>query len=301
MPNASRPSTVPPRRRSSSPGLPGREFVQGLERGFAVIKAFGSGAPALTITDVAMRTGLTRAVARRYLLTLEALGCVVHRGPQFSLTPRILDLGFTFLSTLNVAGVAPPFMEALVEVLHDSCSVGVLDGADVVYVARVPARRIMSINLVVGSRLPAHATSLGKVLLSSLAPAALDAYLASRPLQRMTKRTIVGEEVFRRELQEVRKRGWALSDEEFELGVRTVAAPLLDHTGQVQAAINVSGHAGRVSMAQLRRDYLPPLLDAAQQISWALGARTCAASSRDRSPATTGARGASKPARLRRR
>src|SRR5690349_951245 len=151
-----------------------REFVQGLERGFAVIRAFHD-QRSLTIAEVASRTALTRAVARRYLLTLQRLGYVGQYGNNFSLTPRILDLGFTFLSSLNVANIAPPFMEALVETLHESCSVGVLEGADVVYVARVAARRIMSINLVVGSRLPAHATSMGKVLLASLSPAGLDA------------------------------------------------------------------------------------------------------------------------------
>lgn len=251
---------------------PSREFVQGLERGFAVIHSFHD-ARSMTIVEVASRTGLTRAVARRYLHTLVTLGCVSQRGHQFSLTPRILDLGFTFLSTLNVANVAPPFMEALVERLHESCSVGVLDGTDVVYVARVPARRIMSINLVVGSRLPAHTTSMGKVLLASLSPDGLDAYFARKPLRPLTNRTIVSEKALRDVLAAVRKRGWAFSDEESEIGVRTVAAPLYDHTDQVQAAINVSGHAGRVSMAELRRVYLPPLLDCARQISLGLGAR----------------------------
>lgn len=251
---------------------PGREFVQGLERGFAVIRAFHD-ARSLTIAEVASRTGLTRAVSRRYLLTLQSLGYVALRANQFSLTPRILDLGSTFLSSLNVANIAPPFMEALVEELHESCSVGVLDGKDVVYVARVPARRIMSINLVVGSRLPAHATSMGKVLLAALSPAALEAYFTASQLPSLTQHTITGENALRRVLDDVRKRGWAFSDQESELGVRTVAVPLFDHSGQIQAAINVSGHAGRVSMAEVRRRYLPRLLETAGQISMAMGAR----------------------------
>jgi IclR family pca regulon transcriptional regulator len=255
---------------TADPG--GREFVQGLERGFAVIRSFHD-ARNLTIAEVAGRTGLTRAVARRYLLTLQALGCVAQRGNAFSLTPRILDLGFTFLSTITVASVAPPFMEALVQSLHESCSVGVLDGADVVYVARVPARRIMSINLVVGSKLPAHATSMGKILLASLPSEALQAYLAAKPLKPLTKRTIVDESKLRTTLDAIRRQGWAFSDQESEIGVRTVAAPLYDHTNQVQAAINVSGHASRVSMSELRRVYLPQLLECAGQISLALGAQ----------------------------
>jgi IclR family pca regulon transcriptional regulator len=253
-----------------------REYVQGLDRGFSVIRAFHD-ARALTITEVAGRTRLTRAVARRYLLTLQTLGYVAQHGTGFSLTPRILDLGFTFLSTINVANVAPPFMERLVESLHESCSVGVLDGPDVVYVARVPARRIMSINLVVGSRLPAHATSMGKVLLAALPADALDAYFAGEPLHAMTKRTIVREQTLRQVLKQVRQQGWAFSDEESEMGVRTVAAPIADHAGQVQAAINASGHAARVSMKDLKKLYLPRLLECAQQISRALGARVAPA------------------------
>src|SRR5437016_3547587 len=137
-----------------------REYVQGLRRGFAVIRAFSADARALTIAEVTVRTGLPRAVARRYLFTLEELGCVVQSGSSFALTPQLLDLGFTYLSTIPVATVAHPFMEQIVDRLHDSSSVGVLDGRDCVYVARVPAKRIMSINLAVGSR-PRHVDGQG--------------------------------------------------------------------------------------------------------------------------------------------
>jgi IclR family transcriptional regulator, pca regulon regulatory protein len=251
---------------------PSREFVKGVQRGFAVIKAFSADLHALTIAEVAARTGLTRAVARRYLLTLQELGCVVQNGSHFKLTPRLLDLGFTYLSTLDVAHFAQPAMENVVEKLHESCSVSVLDGSDCVYVARVPAKRIMSINLVVGSRLPAHATSMGKVLLASLSAEAFDAYFANARLNRLTKRTICDETTLRRVVKEVRERGWAFADQESEDGVRTVAAPIVDRSQQTVAAINVSGHAGRVSMKELRSHYLPVVLDAARQISRALGA-----------------------------
>lgn len=276
MPTSSSSAPPPPGprapRRQAANGGPGREFVQGLERGFAVIKAFSGEAPALTITDVAARTGLTRAVARRYLLTLEELGCIVHHGSQFRLTPRILDLGFTYLGTIDVPGIAQPIMEKVVDKLRESCSVSVLDGHDCVYVARVAAKRIMSINLVVGSRLPAHATSMGKVLLAHLAPQELDAYFATAPLQRLTKRTICDETTLRRVLSGVKDRGWAFADQESEDGVRTVAAPLFDRSHKLRAAINVSAHAARTSMKELRQAYLPVLLDAAGQISRALGA-----------------------------
>lgn len=251
---------------------PRQEFVQGLERGFSVIKAFAGDARTLTIGDVATRTGLTRAVARRYLLTLKALGYVSHVGHAFALTPRVLDLGFTYIATQGIAAPAQPYMEAVVEQLNEACSIATLDGRDVVYVARVPSTRIMTVNLVVGSRLPAHCTSLGKVLLAALSPEALSAHIDSEPLVRRTERTICSPAALRKELNTVRQQGWAIADGESERGVRTVAVPLLDREGQVQAALNVSGHASRVSPRELRTIFLPVLLKAADGISRALGA-----------------------------
>jgi IclR family pca regulon transcriptional regulator len=221
---------------------------------------------------MAQRTGLTRAVARRYLMTLGELGFVVRDGPEFALTPRILDLGFTYLSTIDVARIAQPVMEEIVDRLHESCSAAVLDGPEVVYVARVPAKRIMSINLVVGSRLPAHATSMGKVLLAHLTPVELDRYFTTAPLERLTTRTLATESALRKVLKDVRERGWAFSDQESEVGVRTVAAPLYGHGHRLHAAINVAGHASRVSMKDLKERHLPVLLDAARRISRTLGA-----------------------------
>jgi IclR family transcriptional regulator, pca regulon regulatory protein len=188
------------------------------------------------------------------------------------LTPRILDLGFTYLSTIDVANIAQPVMEEITNTLHESCSAAVLDGPEVVYVARVQAKRIMSINLVVGSRLPAHATSMGKVLLAHLPPQSLEAYLANAPFEALTKRTVTTAAELRRHLALVRQRGWAFADQESEVGIRTVAAPLFNHNNQVDAALNVSGHAARVSMEELKRKYLPVLLDGARRISRALGA-----------------------------
>jgi IclR family pca regulon transcriptional regulator len=250
-----------------------REYVQGLQRGFAVVKAFSAdGGRRLTVADVAGRTGLTRAVARRYLLTLQELGYVVHDGSHFALTPRILDLGFTYLATVDVANIAQPYMERIVHTLRESCSIAVLDGRDAVYVARVAAKRIMSINLVVGSRLPAHATSMGKVLLAHLAPAQLDKFFTAGPLRRLTSRTIVDEADLRLALDQVRARGWAFADQESEDGVRTVAVPLFDRNMRVEAAMNVSGHASRVPVKELRSRYLSVLMEAANEISRALGA-----------------------------
>jgi IclR family pca regulon transcriptional regulator len=250
-----------------------REFVQGLERGLAVIRSFSAEAPTLTIAQVAERTDLTRAAARRYLMTLEALGYVLQDGDRFSLTPRLLDLGFTYLSTLDVTSVVQPFMERVTDALHESCSVSVLDDHDIVYIARRAAKRIMSINLAVGSRLPAHATSMGKVLLAHLPPNELERYLVSVEREALTANTIVAERALRKVLGKVRENGWAVADEESELGVRSAAVPLVGRDGEVHAAINVSAHAARVSLEQLQTDYLPVLLEAARGISKALGAR----------------------------
>lgn len=247
-------------------------YVRALERGLAVLTAFSARTPAMSMTQVAERARLPRAVARRYLFTLETLGYVVHHQGQFRLTPRVLDFGFTYLGSLGISEVASPFMERIVATLRESCSVGVLDGSDIVYVARVTADRIMTTNLVVGSRLPAHATSMGKVLLAFLPAARLADYLAAVTLRPLTERTIGDERTLRRVLDEVRRCGWATNDQESEKGVRTVSVPLRDRTGAVVAAINVSGHASRVSMRELKRDHLPVLLEAARDISRALGA-----------------------------
>lgn len=251
----------------------GREFVQALERGFAVMKAFSGASRPLSMAEVARRTGLARAVARRYLLTLSELRCVHEHEGRFMLTPRVLDLGFAYLSTINMASLAQQAMETVAGHLHESCSLAVLDGREIVYVARVPAKRIMSINLVVGSRLPAHATSMGKVLLAYLSPHELDAFFSGPPLPSLTKRTICDESALRKALAQVRERGWALADEEVEAGIRSVAVPLWDHGGHVTTAMNVSTHTSRASKAELLRRYLPILLDAARSISTSLGGR----------------------------
>jgi IclR family transcriptional regulator, pca regulon regulatory protein len=272
QPNES--ATNPPResRRGAGPRAGDREFVQGFERGAAIIKAFGTRSRSLTVTQVAGHTGLTRAVARRYLLTLETLGYVTRDEVGFALTPRVLELGFAYLSTLTVADVARPYMLRVVETLQESCSLGVLDGPDVVYVGRVQAQRLMTTSIVVGSRLPAHATSLGKVLLAYLPTPRLEAYFATTSLQPLTERTIGDEATLRRLLQIIRRQGWSENDEESEKGIRTIAVPIFDRRGDAVAAINLSGHASRVTMRSLRRDHLPVLLDAAAEISRALGA-----------------------------
>jgi IclR family pca regulon transcriptional regulator len=238
-----------------------------------VIRCFSSERPSLTLSEVAERTGLTRAAARRFLLTLQELGYVGSTGRQFSLRPRVLALGYAYLSSFSVAQIAQPHLEDLAEELHESCSVSVLDGDDIVYVARASANRIMTIALTVGTRLPPYPTSMGRVLLASLPEEELDAHLRRTQLRKLTERTVVDETELRQILAKVAAQGWAAVDQELEAGVRSIAVPIRDSSGRVVAAINASAHAARVQMRTLEKQFLPRLLDAAQQIDAELATR----------------------------
>jgi IclR family pca regulon transcriptional regulator len=248
--------------------VPGRgaDFVQSLERGLAVIRAFDQAHPELTLSEVAVRTGVTRAVARRFLLTLASLGYVRNDGRFFSLTARVLELGYAYLSSLSLPEVAESHLEALVAEVNESSSVSVLDGDDVVYVARVPVSRIMTVSISVGTRFPAYVTSMGRVLLAGLPEDELAAYLSSVELTPLTARTVTSAEALRTEVAKVRAQGWSLVNQELEEGLRALAAPVRDRTGKVVAAVNVSAHASRTSLEVMRRDLLPPLLKTAARI-----------------------------------
>ena len=247
------------------------QSVQSLERGLAVLQVFSRENPAPTLSEVARLAGTTRATARRILLTLERLGHVRSDGRRFSLTPRVLALGWSYLSSLNLWEIAQPLMEDLVEQTGESCSAATLDLPDVVYVARVPTRRIMSITLGVGTRLPAHATSMGRVLLAALPPEHLDAFLGARPLEALTENTITDPTELRAVVAQVRVQGWALVDQELELGLRSVAAPIQDAERKTVAALNVSAAVSRVPLETLRDEILPLLLSTADAVSTALG------------------------------
>ncbi|WP_157248142.1 IclR family transcriptional regulator [Nonomuraea typhae] len=242
------------------------EHVQSLARGLSVIRAFDAEHPALTLADVARATGLTRAAARRFLLTLADLGYVRTDGRFFTLTPRVLELGYAYLSSLSLPDLAQPHLERLVAEVHESTSVAVLDQEDVVYVARVATSRIMRVTISIGTRFPAHATSMGRVLLAWLPPAELDAYFARATLRRHTSRTLTSPIQLRAELDRVRAQGWAMVDQELEEGLRSLAAPIRDATGKVVAAVNVSTHASRTTPDSARRDLLPSLVAAAARV-----------------------------------
>jgi len=243
------------------------DFVQSLERGLAVIRAFDRSHPELSLSEVAAATGVTRAAARRFLLTLAELGYVRSDGRFFSLSPRVLELGYAYLSSLSLPEVAEPHLERLVAEVNESSSMSVLDAFDVVYVARVPTSRIMTVAINVGTRFPAYATSMGRVLLAGLPDDELEAYLKNIRLDRLTARTVSTAAALRTELQRVRAQGWAMVDQELEEGLRAVAAPIRDRAGRVVAAVNVSAHASRTTLERIRRDLVPPLVAAAARIS----------------------------------
>jgi IclR family pca regulon transcriptional regulator len=253
---------------SPSDGEEGRapHFVQSLERGLAVIRAFDEHNPELTLSDVARRTGLTRAAARRFLLTLADLGYVRTDERWFTLSPRILELGYAYLSSLSLPEVAEPHLERLVAEVHESSSVSVLDGEDIVYVARVPTARIMTVSINVGTRFPAYATSMGRVLLSTLPEEELDAYLERVELRPLSPRTVTSRDALRAALDKVREQGWALVDQELEEGLRSIAAPIRDRSGDTIAAVNLSAHASRLTIEAARRGMVPALLATAARI-----------------------------------
>lgn len=251
----------------------GPDFVQSLARGLRVLTSFDDDHPQLTLSEAAARTGLTRPTARRVLLTLQTLGYVRSDGRRFALTPKVLDIGYAYLSSLDLARIAYDEMQALVARTQESCSAAVLDGTTVVYVARVPTERIMAISLGLGSRLPAYATSMGRVLLAGLPADERRARLDSIELLALTDRTITDRGRLEEELDRIAEQGWALVDQELERGVRSVSAPLRDRQGQVVAAMNLGTNASRVSANQLRVELLPHLLASAARISERLAKR----------------------------
>lgn len=250
---------------------PGDEFVQSFARGLAVIRTFNAQNPQQTLTQVAKAAGLTRAGARRILLTLVHLGYVEVEERLFRLTPKILDLGFAYLTSMPFWNLAEPVMEELVEKVSESSSVGVLEGDEVVYVLRVPAKKIMTVSLSIGSRLPALWTSLGRVLLSGLSDdEVLEIIHATSCLEGPTAAALSTPEELMNEIRQVREQGWAIVNQELEKGLISMAAPILDRQGKIIAAINLSCNAQRTSVAQVKKEFLELLLDAASRITYML-------------------------------
>jgi len=266
----------------------GPDFIEALARGLDVIRAFQPGQPAMSLAAVAKATGLTRPTARRILLTLKQMGYVRAVDPleqpgdvravdrkavdrKYELTPRVLELGMSYVLSRNLWEVARPHMERLVDRTHESSSIAQLDGSDIVYVARVAVPKIVALAVTIGTRFPAMQTSLGKVLLAALPPEEAERVLAEPSRSGIPPRVAFSSEERAARLREVRARGWALTDEELAAGIRSVAAPLRDGEGRVIASLNVNTHAAETPVEVLTGEYLPLLLQTAGAISadWA--------------------------------
>lgn len=242
------------------------DFVQSLARGLAVIRAFDAEHAELSLSEVARRAEIPAAAARRFLRTLEALGYVRSSGRAFALTPRVLELGFSYLSALSLPEVMQPHLERLSRQVDESVSAAVLAGPEIVYVARVATRRIMAVGITIGTRFPAYATSMGRVLLAGLPEAEADALLAEAEPAALTERTLTDAGALHAEIEAVRDRGWAFVDQELEAGLRSIAAPVRGKDGGVVAAINVSTAVSTSTLDRLREHHLPLLLDTAAAI-----------------------------------
>jgi IclR family pca regulon transcriptional regulator len=249
------------------------DYVRSLERGLAVIRAFSEGHPRLTVAEVARRADLSRATARRLLITLTELGYVRFRDGRYELTPRVLDLSQAYLSSLSLPGISLPHLERLVDKVNESSSVAVLDDTEIVYVARVPTKRIMTVSIGLGTRFPAFQTSMGRVLLAELEDDQIREVFRRSDRSHTTEYTVRTEEELLARIDEVRKRGWAMVDQELELGLRSVAAPLRGATGSVVAAVNVSTNVTRTPLRELKSTILPVLLETAESISRELSMR----------------------------
>jgi IclR family pca regulon transcriptional regulator len=246
---------------------PGDSYVQSFARGLEVIRSFDSQAPQQTLTEVAERSGLTRAGARRILLTLQTLGYVQTDGRLYRLTPRILDLGFAYLSSMPIWNLAEPVMEQLVAQVKESCSAAVLDATDIVYVMRVPTHKIMSITLGVGSRLPAYCTSMGRVLLADLPEDELVARLEASDRRALTRHTLTDVDALVAKVAQARRQGWCIANQELEEGLISVAVPVTNRAGRTVAALNISGQANRTSAKAMQETLLPALQASARTIS----------------------------------
>ena len=249
-----------------------RDRIQSIERGFAVLLAFDAERRNPSLIEIATATGLSRPAVRRILLTLQHLGYVEPTGgSHWRLTPRVLSIGQHYTTSSAVVAVAEPHLGRLVEETQESASLSALDGDEVVYLARVPAKRVLNVTAAAGTRVPAHATSMGRVLLAAAPPEFVERYLADPGLQPLTPHTITDHDQFRAALDKARRQGWSVVSEERERGLIAVSAPIRDHTGQVVAALSSSSTTGRTSPGHVERFLVPVLTRIAKEISTELG------------------------------
>ena len=261
---ATKPKTPPEDPLQAQVGNP--DFVLSLARGLRVIESFEGHFDGRTILEISKATSLSRASIRRILISLELLGYVERSRQVYRLKTQVLRLGFSFLSSSSVVEAARPVLERITEQVHESSSMSMLDGGDIVYVARSAASRVLAAGLSVGSRLPAYCTSMGRVLLAALPDEALDAYLRDLKIHAYTPKTITSRSGLHKALLNVRKQGYAVVDEEFEAGLRSIAVPVLTRSRQVMAAINIGTHVSRVDRNALLKRCLPALQDGARSL-----------------------------------
>ncbi|WP_338500275.1 pca regulon transcriptional regulator PcaR [Pseudomonas trivialis] len=244
------------------------DFMTSLARGLAVVQAFQERKRHLTIAQISHRTEIPRAAVRRCLHTLIKLGYATTDGRTYSLLPKVLTLGHAYLSSTPLAVSAQPYLDRMSEQLHEACNMATLEGDDILYIARsATTQRLISIDLSVGGRLPTYCTSMGRILLAALDDASLQDYLDHADLPTKTSRTLTTPQALFECLQQVRQQGWCIVDQELEQGLRSIAVPVYDASGQVLAALNVSTHAGRVSRSELEQRFLPSMLSASRELS----------------------------------
>lgn len=243
-------------------------FMTSLARGLIVIQAFTQQSPQMTISQLSIKTGLSRAAVRRCLYTLTKLGFAgAEDGSRYSLRPRMLTLSHTYTASNTLSSAAQPILERMSSALRESFSVATLDGEDIVYIARTTVSRLMAVDLHIGSRLPAYCTSMGRVLLAYLPSDQLESYLAKVVLTPYTTRTVNSLEKLRLHLRNIRRSGYAICDQEYEVGLRSLAVPVYSPSGRAVATINLSGNAQRMSVLDMQTRYLPHLRNAANELS----------------------------------
>jgi IclR family pca regulon transcriptional regulator len=243
-------------------------FMTSLARGLVVIQAFTQQSPQMTISQLSIKTGLSRAAVRRCLYTLTKLGFAgAEDGSRYSLRPRLLTLSHTYTTSNTLSSAAQPILERMSAALHESFSVATLDGEDIVYIARTQVNRVMAVDLHIGSRLPAYCTSMGRILLAYLPTDQLEQYLAKVNLVPHTNRTITSVEKLRLALRNIRRNGYAICDQEYEVGLRSIAVPVYSSSGRVVATLNLSGNAPRLSVLEMQSRFLAPLRNAASELS----------------------------------
>ncbi len=247
-----------------------KDFLTTFAKGLNVIRSFEPNSMSMTLTEVAKKNDLSRASARRFLLTMLKLGYVETDGNRFSLTAKVLELGYSYLSTLDVGGTVSTQLELVTQQLGESSSAAVLEGENIVYIARIPVRPLMAFNLQIGARLPAYATSMGRVLLSALAEEELDHLLAQSDLVQLTPNTLTSPSELKAEIAKVRVQGYAINDQELELGLRSIAVPVFNRNGKLRLTLNVSCHSSKTTVDRMISEFVPVLKDTAQRISMSL-------------------------------